>query len=141
MSLLGDLSEGNHGLQFGAGPAGLASLAPQAFKESHAEYAVPTVPVADAPPDAPNYHDSDFKDEKASSLSDPAQLSSGSSTRYVNGAPVIQNGVDISNFVVDDRDDGDDALTFRSVVLGTIIAGLAAALSQARIHAPRAAGR
>lgn len=137
MSLLGDLSEGNGGVQFGSGPAGLTSLAPQAFKDSHAGYAVPTVPVTDAPPTAPDYHDPDFKDEKASSLSEPAELSSGSSTRYVNGSPVIQNGVDISNFVVDDRDDGDQALTFRSLVLGTIIAGLAAALSQVSNHAPQ----
>ncbi|KAF9519304.1 hypothetical protein BS47DRAFT_1370739 [Hydnum rufescens UP504] len=38
----------------------------------------------------------------------------------VNGKPVIQSGADVSNFVVDDRDDGDPALTFRSFFLGTI---------------------
>ena len=51
-------------------------------------------------------------------------------TVLVNGEPVIQSGVDVSNFVVDDRDDGDVALTFRSFFLGTVTAGLGAALAQ-----------
>ncbi|ESK88505.1 peptide transporter mtd1 [Moniliophthora roreri MCA 2997] len=46
------------------------------------------------------------------------------------GEPIITNGVDVSKFIVDLRDDGDDAVTIRSLVLGTIIAGLGAALVQ-----------
>jgi hypothetical protein len=49
---------------------------------------------------------------------------------FLNGEPIVTTGKDISRFVVDIRDDGDDALTFRSFVLGTILAALGAALSQ-----------
>ncbi|PNY27010.1 Oligopeptide transporter 4 [Tolypocladium capitatum] len=38
---------------------------------------------------------------------------------YVKGHPVIRNGDDESKFLVSPRDDGDPALTFRSIVLGT----------------------
>lgn len=51
----------------------------------------------------------------------------------LNGEPVIRTGKDVSRFVVDIRDDGEDALTFRSVVLGTAFAGLGAALCQVNI--------
>ena len=49
---------------------------------------------------------------------------------FLNGEPIITTGRDVSRFVVDIRDDGDDALTFRSFVLGTVLAGLGAALCQ-----------
>ncbi|KAI0053806.1 oligopeptide transporter [Auriscalpium vulgare] len=49
---------------------------------------------------------------------------------YVNGEPVVRNGKDVSRFVVDVRDDEDPAITFRSVVLGTVFGGLGAALYQ-----------
>lgn len=51
---------------------------------------------------------------------------------FVNGEPVISTGQDVSRFVVDLRDDGDPSLTFRSLVLGTVFAGLGAALYQVR---------
>ncbi|KAF8328081.1 OPT oligopeptide transporter protein-domain-containing protein [Cantharellus anzutake] len=54
----------------------------------------------------------------------------------INREPVIESGEDVSNFVIDDRDDGDPAVTFRSFVLGTIIAGLGAALAQIYIFKP-----
>ncbi|XP_006463485.1 hypothetical protein AGABI2DRAFT_187070 [Agaricus bisporus var. bisporus H97] len=44
--------------------------------------------------------------------------------------PIITTGSDVSKYVVDIRDDGDRALTFRSLVLGTVFAGLGAALCQ-----------
>ncbi|KZV61284.1 OPT superfamily oligopeptide transporter [Peniophora sp. CONT] len=50
--------------------------------------------------------------------------------RYVNGEPVVQDGKDVSRFVIDLRDDGDEAFTFRGLVLGTIFGGLGAALYQ-----------
>jgi len=50
----------------------------------------------------------------------------------VNGEPVIVTGLDVSRFQVDLRDDGDPALTFRSLFLGTVFAGLGAALGQVR---------
>ncbi|PPQ87336.1 hypothetical protein CVT25_002085 [Psilocybe cyanescens] len=50
--------------------------------------------------------------------------------QYRNGEPVITTGRDVSRFAVDIRDDEDDALTFRSIFLGTVFAGMGAALSQ-----------
>jgi hypothetical protein len=49
---------------------------------------------------------------------------------YVNGEPVINGGRDVSRYLVDLRDDQDPPITFRSVVLGTVIGGLGAALYQ-----------
>ena len=52
--------------------------------------------------------------------------------QYVNGEPVITSGWDVSRYLIDVRDDGDPALTFRSLFLGTVFAGLGAALCQVR---------
>ncbi|KAF9269597.1 oligopeptide transporter [Marasmius fiardii PR-910] len=46
------------------------------------------------------------------------------------GEPIVTTGADVSHFIVDVRDDGDDAITYRSLALGTVIAGLGAAVSQ-----------
>lgn len=54
--------------------------------------------------------------------------------KYVNGEPVITTGKDVSRFAVDLRDDEDPAITFRSMVLGTVFAGLGAALVQVYLH-------
>lgn len=68
-------------------------------------------------------------------ISDSEKNSIYSDTVLVNGEPVITTGMDISRYIVDLRDDGDPTLTFRSIVLGTIFAGLGAALYQVRsIH-------
>jgi hypothetical protein len=56
---------------------------------------------------------------------------------YRNGEPVITTGRDVSRFAVDARDDGDEALTFRSIFLGSMFAGMGAALSQASMACPR----
>ncbi|KAH8093252.1 oligopeptide transporter [Cristinia sonorae] len=50
--------------------------------------------------------------------------------QFVNGEPVIANGRDVSKYLVDLRDDGDPAITFRSLVLGTLFAGLGATMVQ-----------
>ncbi|KAG5640108.1 hypothetical protein DXG03_001188, partial [Asterophora parasitica] len=55
---------------------------------------------------------------------------------YLKGEPVVDSGRDVSRFVVDIRDDGDNALTFRSMVLGTVLAGLGAALCQIYLFKP-----
>ncbi|KDR80162.1 hypothetical protein GALMADRAFT_61865 [Galerina marginata CBS 339.88] len=60
----------------------------------------------------------------------------GDKPEYRNGEPVVTTGRDVSYFVVDVRDDGDDALTFRSMVLGTLFAGMGAALSQIYLFKP-----
>ena len=49
---------------------------------------------------------------------------------FVKGEPVITSGRDVSKFIVDLRDDEDPPFTFRSVVLGTLMGGLGAALYQ-----------
>jgi len=46
------------------------------------------------------------------------------------GEPIIMTGRDVSRFVVDLRDDGDPALTFRSLVIGTLFACVGAANTQ-----------
>jgi hypothetical protein len=46
--------------------------------------------------------------------------------------PLIRSGRDISEFIVDVRDDGGASLTFRSFILGTMFAGLSASLAQVR---------
>jgi hypothetical protein len=48
--------------------------------------------------------------------------------QYVNGEPVIISGKDVSRYLVDLRDDQDPPFTFRSVLLGTMVGGLGAAL-------------
>lgn len=71
-------------------------------------------------------------------------------TIYVNGHPVIRNGkhslfivihtcrgfltnppvgADVSRYLVSDRDDGDAALTFRSMVLGTAFTALSSVIT------------
>lgn len=66
--------------------------------------------------------------EKDSSIEDLSDRESGA--LLVNGEPVIRSGADVSNFLLDIRDDGDPALTFRSMVLGTVFAALGAAMCQ-----------
>ncbi|CAE6519790.1 unnamed protein product [Rhizoctonia solani] len=56
--------------------------------------------------------------------------------KLVNGQPVIETGAHVSNFAVDVRDDGDPSLTWRSFWIGTVVAGLGAALSQIYIFKP-----
>ena len=63
---------------------------------------------------------------------DDDSLKDGSKAVLHNAEPVITTGHDVSRFVVDIRDDEDSALTFRSIFLGTIFAGMGAALSQVR---------
>lgn len=58
--------------------------------------------------------------EEASELAEPKE------------EPIIRTGEDVSKYLVDVRDDGDPAITFRSMVLGTLFAALGAALCQVR---------
>ncbi|KZT71957.1 OPT superfamily oligopeptide transporter [Daedalea quercina L-15889] len=57
-------------------------------------------------------------------------------TAFIKGEPVITSGADVSKFLVDLRDDGDPAITFRSFVLGTVFAGLGAAVCQIYLFKP-----
>jgi len=69
----------------------------------------------------------ELADEKFSDTLDSDEV------EYKNGEPIIATGRDVSRFVVDIRDDGDSALTFRSIFIGTVLAGLGAASSQAKL--------
>ena len=61
---------------------------------------------------------------------DDNNLDDDSKLNFHNGEPIIATGRDVSRFVVDIRDDEEPALTFRSMFLGTIFAGMGAALVQ-----------
>ncbi|KAL2860960.1 OPT family oligopeptide transporter [Aspergillus lucknowensis] len=55
---------------------------------------------------------------------------------YVKGHPVIRNGADVSRFIISDRDDGDPALTFRSLVLGTLFTALSSVITILYVFKP-----
>ncbi|KAL0960200.1 hypothetical protein HGRIS_011834 [Hohenbuehelia grisea] len=65
-----------------------------------------------------------------------SQLQDDDDVVRLNGEPVITTGKDVSRFAVDIRDDGDQALTFRSLFLGTLFAGMGAALCQIYLFKP-----
>ncbi|KAG7448856.1 oligopeptide transporter [Guyanagaster necrorhizus] len=67
-------------------------------------------------------------DEKLSIAADDPEFDYEKS--HLNDEAIVTSGQDVSRFVVDVRDDSDPALTFRSLFLGTVIAGLGAALCQ-----------
>lgn len=70
----------------------------------------------------------EIADEKIDAYIQP--LDENEKLEYHNGEPVITTGRDVSRFAVDIRDDGDESLTFRSIFLGTLFAGMGAALCQ-----------
>ncbi|PKX90429.1 OPT family oligopeptide transporter [Aspergillus novofumigatus IBT 16806] len=55
---------------------------------------------------------------------------------YVKGHPVIRNGADVSRFIVSVRDDGDPALTVRSIVLGSAFTALSSVITMLYIFKP-----
>ncbi|KAM6503339.1 oligopeptide transporter [Amanita muscaria] len=73
---------------------------------------------------------------KDDSFLEKRSLETPSDVELVNGEPVIRSGKDVSRFIVDMRDDGDESLTFRSIFLGTIFAVLGAALCQIYLFKP-----
>lgn len=68
----------------------------------------------------------DFKIE----TSTDTNVLSDSEAFVTNGEPVVNTGEDVSRYIVDIRDDGDNPLTFRSLYLGTIFAALSSVLGQ-----------
>ncbi|KIP01135.1 hypothetical protein PHLGIDRAFT_131357 [Phlebiopsis gigantea 11061_1 CR5-6] len=72
--------------------------------------------------------------EKGSSVVE--DYSDRESVQLISGEAVIRTGEDVSNILLDVRDDGDPALTFRSVVLGTVFAALGAAMCQIYLFKP-----
>ncbi|EMD38929.1 hypothetical protein CERSUDRAFT_112637 [Gelatoporia subvermispora B] len=77
----------------------------------------------------------DYLDSEKSSRLEGANGSDDDVVR-LKGEPVITTGRDVSLYLVDTRDDGDPALTFRSLFLGTVFAGLGAALCQIYLFKP-----
>ncbi|KAH9941508.1 oligopeptide transporter [Amylocystis lapponica] len=76
------------------------------------------------------------KDTYGATSSEVKSIADSDDVVFLNGEPVITTGRDVSKYLVDTRDDGDTALTFRSLFLGTIFAGLGAALSQIYLFKP-----
>ncbi|KAH8093283.1 oligopeptide transporter [Cristinia sonorae] len=73
-----------------------------------------------------------YSDEKSLE----SRTSQDSEVQYVNGEPVITTGRDVSKYLIDVRDDGDPAITFRSLFLGTVFAGLGATMYQIYMFKP-----
>ncbi|KAJ5620183.1 OPT peptide transporter Mtd1 [Penicillium lagena] len=67
---------------------------------------------------------------------DSAASQGDDDTVYVKGHPVIQNGADVSKFLISDRDDGDPALTFRSIVLGSAFTALSSVITMLYVFKP-----
>jgi hypothetical protein len=85
------------------------------------------------PPPYNKSSSSDIADDKQAYLDSEKALGNDCphvDTVFFNGEPVVTNGRDVSRFVVDIHDDGESPLTFRSIILGTVFAGLGAALCQ-----------
>jgi hypothetical protein len=89
----------------------------------------PTLPPSS---DDPSYDDIPGDKTEASLYLDKSSdfKDADEKPQYVNGEPVINSGRDVSKYLVDLRDDQDPLFTLRSVVLGTVVGGLGAALYQ-----------
>ncbi|KAF7553299.1 hypothetical protein G7046_g7138 [Stylonectria norvegica] len=57
-------------------------------------------------------------------------------TTYVKGHPIIENGLDVSKFLVSERDEGDPSLTFRSIVLGSLFTALSSVITMLYVFKP-----
>lgn len=82
-------------------------------------------------------HEASFDDEKKGYTTrveklDESELGPLSPEPYehVKGEPIISTGEDVSNFLVDVHDSGGASLTFRSIVLGTLLSGFGASVTQ-----------
>ncbi|KAL4866984.1 hypothetical protein BDV12DRAFT_198714 [Aspergillus spectabilis] len=67
---------------------------------------------------------------------DSGEIQAENDVEYVKGHPVIRNGADVSKFIISDRDDGDPALTFRSIVLGSVFTALSSAITILYVFKP-----
>ncbi|KAF7794235.1 hypothetical protein EIP86_005367 [Pleurotus ostreatoroseus] len=78
--------------------------------------------------DVEELHEKDISSTRSNSFLE--QGFEDEASRLVDGEHVITTGEDVSRYLLTTRDDGDPALTFRSLVLGTVFAGLGAAMCQ-----------
>jgi hypothetical protein len=87
---------------------------------------LPTAPVSS---DEPTSDIPGDKNEVSLDLDNDSGFVDGDERpQYVNGEPVINSGRDVSRYLVDLTDEQDPPFTFRSVILGTVVGGLAATL-------------
>lgn len=100
--------------------------------ELNEKYGPLTSPVKSIGSDVDIVAEKGYHSERSSQLGSVAD----DDVVLVNGEPVITTGRDVSRFLVDVRDDGDPALTFRSLFLGTVFAGLGASLVQVCLQLP-----
>ncbi|KAH9042869.1 oligopeptide transporter [Lactarius hengduanensis] len=93
-------------------------------------------------PTLPSSSETSFKEKEphVDSEKSPDGYDDEDEKSLVNGEPVITSGRDVSRYLVDLRDDEDPPFTFRSIVLGTMIGGLGAALYQIYIFKPIQSG-
>ncbi|KAH8982788.1 oligopeptide transporter [Lactarius akahatsu] len=93
-------------------------------------------------PTLPSSSETSFKEKAPHVDSDksPDGFDDEDEKSLLNGEPVITSGRDVSRYLVDLRDDEDPPFTFRSIVLGTMIGGLGAALYQIYIFKPVQSG-
>ncbi|KAH9071576.1 oligopeptide transporter [Lactarius deliciosus] len=93
-------------------------------------------------PTLPSSSETSFKEKEPRVDSDksPDSYDGEDEKSLLNGEPVITSGRDVSRYLVDLRDDEDPPFTFRSIVLGTMIGGLGAALYQIYIFKPVQSG-
>ncbi|KAH9002452.1 oligopeptide transporter [Lactarius hatsudake] len=93
-------------------------------------------------PTLPSSSETSFKEKEPRVDSDksPDRYDGEDEKSLFNGEPVITSGRDVSRYLVDLRDDEDPPFTFRSIVLGTLIGGLGAALYQIYIFKPVQSG-
>lgn len=63
-------------------------------------------------------------------------LAGNMSTEVANGHPIINTGMDVPRFIVSDRDDGDPAITFRALVLGTAFTAFACVINMLYMFKP-----
>ncbi|KAI9447706.1 oligopeptide transporter [Lactarius indigo] len=96
--------------------------------------------IALAPPGGIGFLIAPQKEVDAGSEKSPDGHNDENEKSLFNGEPIITSGTDVSQYLVDLRDDEDPPLTFRSVVLGTVIGGLGAALYQVYIFKPTQVG-
>lgn len=107
------------------------------FQEKEPISPVSGLPILDVKPeDKVQSDDVEELHDKAGSTRSDLSLEQGfedGDTKLLDSNRVITTGEDVSRYLLTTRDDGDPALTFRSIVLGTIFAGLGAAMSQVSV--------
>ncbi|KAI8263477.1 Oligopeptide transporter 5 [Colletotrichum sp. SAR 10_77] len=78
----------------------------------------------------------DSKSDDGLNLKDPERNEADDERQLVNGGVVIRDGNDVARYVVSTQDDGDQACTFRSFIIGSGLTALAACINQIYFYKP-----